>query len=174
MEFSSGEFTCRFASHMDGEGRRCGVKELFGMIVREDDPKIGLQCTQAPTDVSGYLAYVLDDRLVLGIRHGEELRRMRQHRAADYGRYHDRSPSPRQYRGGRNTTLPPKHRLRQSSPVSVGERARMTYWPGRHYRLRRLNGTLSADGPGGPRRAYLDLSEVFAETMQRFGDFVAK
>src|ERR1700758_4723300 len=76
MEFSSGEFTCRFASHMDGEGRRCGVKELFGMIVREDDPKIGLQCAQAPTDVSRYLAYVLDDRLVLGIRHGEELRRM--------------------------------------------------------------------------------------------------
>jgi hypothetical protein len=53
---------------VDREGRRSGVKELLGMIVREDDPKIGLQRTQPPTDISGYLADVRDDCPVFVIR----------------------------------------------------------------------------------------------------------
>src|SRR5262249_2557365 len=59
---------------------------------------------QALADVSSHLSHACNDRLILSIRHGEELGRMRQHGTADHGRYHDRSPLTRTYRVGWGTT----------------------------------------------------------------------
>ena len=42
--------------------------------------------------VGGDLAHMRDYRFVLGVRHGEKLGRVRQHGAANHGRYHRRSP----------------------------------------------------------------------------------
>src|SRR5262249_46940216 len=63
-------------------------EELLGMIVGEDDPEIGLQRAQILADLGRDLTHVLDDLLVLGLRHGEELGRMGQHGAADHARHH--------------------------------------------------------------------------------------
>jgi hypothetical protein len=64
------------------------VKELLGMIVGEDDPEVGFQRAQLLADLGRDLAHVLDDLLVLGLGHGEELGRMGQHRATDHARHH--------------------------------------------------------------------------------------
>ncbi len=89
MEFPAGEIAARLAADMDGERRRGGVEELLGVIVGEDDPEVGLERAQLLADVGRHLPHVLDVLLVLGLRHGEELRRMGQHGAADHGRHHD-------------------------------------------------------------------------------------
>jgi hypothetical protein len=68
---------------MDGEGRRHIEKELLGMIVGKNDPQIGLHCLELVADLAGDGANPFDVRFVLGLRHGEELRRVGQHRAAD-------------------------------------------------------------------------------------------
>jgi len=70
---------------MDGERRRRGVEELLSGVVGEDDPEVGIERAQPLTDVGGDLAHFRHHRLVLGLRHGEELRRMGQHGAADHG-----------------------------------------------------------------------------------------
>ena len=95
VEFAAGEVAGRLAADMHGERRRRVVEELLGVIVGEDDPEVGLQRPQPLADLGRDLPHVLDVRLVLGVRHGEELRRMGQHRAADHGRHHGRSPRPR-------------------------------------------------------------------------------
>ena len=92
VEFAAGEFAGRLAADMDGERRRGGVEELLGVVVGEDDPEVGLERAQPFADVGCDLAHMGDQRLVLGVRHGEELRRMGQHGAADHGRHHGGSP----------------------------------------------------------------------------------
>ena len=104
MEFPAGEFAGRLAADMDGERRRGGVEELLGVIVGEDDPQVGLERAQPFADVGRDLAHMGDQRLVLGVRHGEELRRMGQHGAADHGRHHRVSPWLQGYRAGGGTT----------------------------------------------------------------------
>ena len=88
VKFSAGEFAARLTAHMDGEGRRDVVKELLTMIIREDDPQIGLHRLQPVADLARDAADLLDIRLVLGLRHGEELRRMGQHGPANDRRSH--------------------------------------------------------------------------------------
>src|SRR5262249_54768251 len=56
---------------------------------------------QLLADVGGHLPHVLDVLLVFGLGHGEELRRMGQHGAADHRRHHDFSPWPIQMRANR-------------------------------------------------------------------------
>ena len=104
MEFAAGEFARRLAADMDCERRRGGVEELLGVVVGEDDPKVGLECAQPLADVGCDLAHMGDQRLVLGVGHSEELRRMGQHGAADHGRHHGGSPWPQGYRAGGGTT----------------------------------------------------------------------
>ena len=104
MKFPAGELAGCLAADMDGERRRGGVEELLGVIVGEDDPQVGLERAQPVADVGRDLADMGDQRLVLGVRHGEELRRMGQHGAADHGRHHGGSPWPQGYRAGGGTT----------------------------------------------------------------------
>jgi hypothetical protein len=78
---------------MDSEGWGRGVKELVSVIVREDDPQIGFKRSKALADVGSNFTHMRDDRSVFGIRHGKELGRVRQYRAADHCRHHDHSPS---------------------------------------------------------------------------------
>ena len=85
MECAPGELAGRLAADMHGERGRSGVEELFGVVVGEDDPEVGLERAQPLADVSRYLADLGDDGLVLGIGKGEELGRMRQHCPADHG-----------------------------------------------------------------------------------------
>ena len=92
MEFPPGKIAAGLAADMDREGRGGRVKELLGVIVGKDDPQIGFECAQTLADVGGHFAHMRDQRLVLGVRHGEELGRMRQHGAADHGRHHGGSP----------------------------------------------------------------------------------
>jgi hypothetical protein len=68
---------------MHGEWRRRVMEKLFGVVVGEDDPQIRLERLQPLADPRGDVAHRLHHLLVLGVRHGEELRRMWQHRAAD-------------------------------------------------------------------------------------------
>ena len=88
VEFAAGELAGRLAADMDREGRRGGVEELLGVVVGEDDPEVGLERAQPLADVGRDLPHLRDHRLVLGVRQGEELGRMRQHCAADHGRLH--------------------------------------------------------------------------------------
>ena len=88
VEFPAGELAGCLAPDMDGEGRRAHMEELLGVVVGEDDPEIGFQRTQLCAHFRRDLAHVRDDRLVLGLRHGEELGRMGQHGAADHGGHH--------------------------------------------------------------------------------------
>jgi hypothetical protein len=92
MKFPPGEFAGCLAADVDGERRRGGVEELLGVIVGEDDPEVRIERAQPLADIGCDLADMGDQRLVLGVRHGEELRRMRQHGAADHGRHHGVSP----------------------------------------------------------------------------------
>jgi hypothetical protein len=64
------------------------VKKLLGVIVGEDDPKVWIERAQALPDVGGHFPHALDDLLVLGIGHREELRGMGQHGAPDDSRIH--------------------------------------------------------------------------------------
>ena len=84
VKFSSGEFTARRAADVNRERRSGSVEELLGMIVGKDDPEVGIERTQPPPDIGRDFAHMRDHGLFLGLRHGEELRRMRQHRAADH------------------------------------------------------------------------------------------
>jgi hypothetical protein len=84
MEFPAGEFTGRFAADMDRKRRGRGVKELFGVVVGKNNPEIGIKCTQPAADIGSHFTHMRNDRLVLRLRHCEELRRVRQHGAADY------------------------------------------------------------------------------------------
>ena len=116
VEFAAGEVAACLPADMDSERRRGGVEELLGMIIREDDPEVGPQCAQLPADVGPDLPHVLDHVFVFGLGHGEELRRMGQHGAADHARHHDFSPrasdagehqvvsQPRKYRADQGTT----------------------------------------------------------------------
>ena len=85
MEFSAGEVAGGFAADVDGERRCGGVEELLGMVVGKNDPEIRVERAQPLADIGGDVADLGDQRLVLGVRHGEELGRMRQHGAADHG-----------------------------------------------------------------------------------------
>jgi len=78
----------RLAADMDREGRRRMVEELLGVIIGEDDPEIGLERAQPLADVGRHLAHMGDQRLVLGVRHGEKLRRVGQHGPANHRRHH--------------------------------------------------------------------------------------
>jgi hypothetical protein len=69
------------------------VEELLGVIVGEDDPEVGLQRSKLLADVGRHGPHAFDITLVLALRHGEELRRMGQHCAADHGGHHSRAPS---------------------------------------------------------------------------------
>jgi hypothetical protein len=86
---------------MNGEGWGRRVKELVGMIVREYDPQIRLKCAQALADVGSNFTHARDDCFVFGVRHGEELGCMGQHRATDHGRPHGQSPVPQKFHAGR-------------------------------------------------------------------------
>ena len=88
MKLAAGKLAGGLAADMYGEGRRGIVEELLGVIVGEDDPEVGLERAQPLPDLGRDRAHALDVRLVLGLGHGEELRGMRQHGAADDGRDH--------------------------------------------------------------------------------------
>jgi hypothetical protein len=64
------------------------MEELLGVIVGKDDPEVRLERPQPGADLGRDRPDMLDNGLVLGLRHREELRRMRQHRTADHGRHH--------------------------------------------------------------------------------------
>src|SRR5207245_7093944 len=105
MEFAAGKLAGGLAADMYREGRRGIVEELLGVVVGEDDPEVGLERAQPLPDLGRDRAHVLDVRLVLGLGHGEELRSMRQHGAADDGRDHSSSPwSSEKYRPRAGTT----------------------------------------------------------------------
>src|SRR5215831_10860825 len=93
VELAPGELAVRLAADMNGERRTRGVEELLGVIVGEDDPQIGVERAQPVADVGRNLAHMRHHRLVLGVRHGEELGRVRQHGAANHRRHHGCSPS---------------------------------------------------------------------------------
>ena len=85
MEFSAGKFTARFTTDVNRERRSRGVEKLLGMVVGKDDPEIGVERPQPAANIGRDFAYMRDHGLVLCLRHGEELRRMRQHGPADHG-----------------------------------------------------------------------------------------
>src|SRR5471032_3005911 len=60
MKFAAGEFTGGLPAHMDREWWRCVVEELFGVIVGEDDPEVGVQGAKPLTDIGGHLPDMLD------------------------------------------------------------------------------------------------------------------
>ncbi len=57
-------------------------QELVGMVVGDDDEEIGAERFQALADLAHGEPHALDRRLVLGLGQREELRRMRNERAA--------------------------------------------------------------------------------------------
>jgi len=84
VKFSAGEFATRLAADMNRERRSRGVEELFGVVVGKDNPEIGVERAKPAANIGRDFAYMRDHSLVLCLRHGEELRRMRQHGAADH------------------------------------------------------------------------------------------
>src|ERR1700733_14229056 len=84
VKFASGEFAAGFAADVDGEGGGGVMKELFCVIVGKNDPEVGLERLKLFADIRCDRAHLLDELLVLGVGHREELRGMRKHRAADY------------------------------------------------------------------------------------------
>ena len=122
VEFPPGEIAGRLAADVDGEGRRGGVKELLGVVVGKNDPEIRVERAQALADIGGDVAHLGDQRLVLGVRHGEELGRMRQHGAADHGRIHGFLLGARRLsRAGRdNKRASPAHEIVARSAADVG------------------------------------------------------
>src|SRR5262245_31482123 len=118
VKFSAGKFTGRLAANMDREWRRCRMKELLGVIVGKYDPKVGIKLTQLAADVGRDFAHMRDDGLVFCFRHGEELRRMGQHGAADHSRHHGHSPLPKNI---------PRHKRQQGK--RRGSRASLPRFP---------------------------------------------
>jgi hypothetical protein len=64
------------------------MKELLGMVVREDYPKIGCHRLKSCADLGRRHPDTLDGCAILGLGHREKLRRVRQHRPADHARLH--------------------------------------------------------------------------------------
>jgi hypothetical protein len=83
MKVVAGEMPVRGPTNMDRKRRRHGMKELLGMVVGKDDPKIRLQLAQFAADLCRYGAHPIDIGPIFGWRHGEELRGMRKHRPAN-------------------------------------------------------------------------------------------
>jgi hypothetical protein len=69
---------------MNRERGSRGVEELLGMVVGKNNPEVGLERTQPAADIGRDVAHMRDHRFVLCLGHGEELRRVRQHRATDH------------------------------------------------------------------------------------------
>jgi hypothetical protein len=84
VEFSAGKFAAGFPANVDCERRRRGVEELLGVVIRKNDPEVGVERAQPAADTGRDFAHMRDHGFVLGLRHGEKLRRMRQHRATDH------------------------------------------------------------------------------------------
>src|SRR5947207_8924461 len=99
MKFAAGEFPACLAADVNGEGRRHVLEELLRVIVREEYPEFGLQSPELLADICREGPDALDGLAILGLGHGEELRSMRQHRAADHGRAHQPSSPPLTTRG---------------------------------------------------------------------------
>src|SRR5262249_46908281 len=130
VEFSAGEFTARFAANMNREWRRRGVEELLGMVVGKNNPEIGVERPQPTPDIGRDFAHMRDHGLVLSLRHGEELRRMRQHGATDHCGHHGLSPLPEKYRAWQATTrrpLPPPRSARASHAATKPVRSAARY-----------------------------------------------
>lgn len=83
---------CLFAD-MDRKGECGSVEELLHMVVGEDDPQIGAQRSQSGADLGRRRLDALDRVAILGLRHREELRGMRQHRSADHALDHRPPPN---------------------------------------------------------------------------------
>jgi hypothetical protein len=60
------------------------VEKLLHMVVGEDDPQIRALRPQPSTDLGRRRLDALDRVVILGFRHREELRGMRQHRSTDH------------------------------------------------------------------------------------------
>ena len=84
VEFPAGELAARFAADVNCERRSRGVEELLGMVIGKNNPEIGVERAKPAANIGRDFAYMRDHSLVLCLRHGEELRRMRRHGAADH------------------------------------------------------------------------------------------
>src|SRR5262249_51081191 len=71
-----------------------------------------------------------DDGLVFCFRHGEELRRMGQHGAADHSGHHDHSPLPKKYPAPQVTTMQAAQQSRQLAalPMPGSSRYALVRW----------------------------------------------
>ncbi len=87
IEPAAGELALGLGADMDREGRRHGVEELLGMVVRKDDPEVGGQRLEPCADLGRGRLDPLDRVAVLGLRHREELRGVGQHGPADDARH---------------------------------------------------------------------------------------
>ncbi len=88
-EFVAGEIAGGLAADMDREGRRRIVEELLGVIVREDDPQIGIESVQLLADIGGGLLDAHNRVFVFRVGKREELGCVREHRSADDRRFHE-------------------------------------------------------------------------------------
>ena len=92
FEVAAGEGPARLGAPVQGERRHAMEQELVGVIVGDDDVDIGLEGCQPPAIFLGQFPDALDVGLVLGLRQGEELRRVRHANAADNARIHPIAP----------------------------------------------------------------------------------
>ena len=86
LELASRKGSPPHPAHVQGERRRDVGEELLRVVVADHDPDIGLERLEALADLRRHLLDAGDGRLVLGLGLGEELRGVRQHRAAEDGR----------------------------------------------------------------------------------------
>src|SRR4051812_24094473 len=84
VKLAAREFAAGFAADVNGEWRRRVQEELLGVVIGKNNPEIGLQRLELVADLRRDRAHLLDGLLVFRVRHREELRRMRQHRAANH------------------------------------------------------------------------------------------
>jgi hypothetical protein len=71
VKLTAGELAFGVVTDMDRERRGRGVEELFGMVVGEDDPQIGVQHPQPGADLGRRSLDALDRAVVVGFRHRE-------------------------------------------------------------------------------------------------------
>ncbi len=89
---------------MDEKGRHAAHDEIIAMRIRDDDHQIGIERAEPVAQFAHRPIDPGDLRMVLGLRQGEKLRRMRHDRRADDAGtgfrggclFHSSPPPPRQ------------------------------------------------------------------------------
>jgi hypothetical protein len=87
-KLAAGEGATALVADMNREGRCRLVEELFGVVVRKDDPEVRRHRFEPGADVGRCSLDAVNGAPIFGLGHREELRGVGQHGPADHTRHH--------------------------------------------------------------------------------------